>query len=104
MSPNLTVHSKHSVGKRIAANTGLMMGSKITSVVLGLGSIFIATKVLGQNELGIILFLHAYMLFFSEVTAFQSWHICFKASHPFGGRAGHVGRTNEQHVKREQYH
>ena len=73
MSPNLTVHSKHSVGKRIAANTGLMMGSKITSVVLGLGSIFIATKVLGQNELGIILFLHAYMLFFSEVTAFQSW-------------------------------
>ena len=73
MTPNLTVHSKHSFGKRIAANTGLMVGSKVTSVILGLGSIFIATKVLGQAELGTILFLHAYMLFFSEVTAFQSW-------------------------------
>jgi len=73
VAPDLSVHSKHSVGKRIAANTGLMVGSKFMSVVLGLGSIFVATKVLEQNELGIILFLHAYMLFFSEVTAFQSW-------------------------------
>ena len=73
MSPNLTVQSKHSVGKRIAANTGLMMGSKALSVVLGLGSILIATKSLSAAELGIILFLHAYMLFFSDVTAFQSW-------------------------------
>lgn len=73
MSPNLVVHSKHTVGKRIAANTGLMMGSKALAVMLGLGSILIATKSLTVSELGIILFLHAYMLFFSEVTAFQSW-------------------------------
>lgn len=73
MSPDLVVESKHSVGKRIAANTGLMMGSKALAVVLGLGSILIATKSLSAAELGIILFLHAYMLFFSEVTAFQSW-------------------------------
>ena len=73
MSPDLQVDSNKTVGKRIVANTGLMMSSKIMSVVMGLGSIFIATKVLAQNELGIILFLHAYMLFFSEVTAFQSW-------------------------------
>ena len=73
MTPDLNVLSKHTVGKRIAANTGLMMGSKALSVVLGLGSILIATKSLSAAELGIILFLHAYMLFFSEVTAFQSW-------------------------------
>lgn len=73
MTPDLTVNSKHSVGKRIAANTGLMMGSKALAVGLGLGSIMIATKSLTASELGIILFLHAYMLFFSEVTAFQSW-------------------------------
>jgi len=71
--PALSVLSKHSVGKRIAANTGLMMGSKALAVALGLGSILIATKSLSASELGIILFLHAYMLFFSEVTAFQSW-------------------------------
>ena len=73
MTPNLLVNSRHSVGKRIAANTGLMMGSKALASVLGLGSIMIATKSLTAAELGIILFLHAYMLFFSEVTAFQSW-------------------------------
>jgi len=73
VTPNLSVHSKHTVGKRIAANTGLMMGSKALAVVLGLGSMLIATKSLSMAELGIILFLHAYMLFFSEVTAFQSW-------------------------------
>ena len=73
MTPNLSVQSRHSVGKRIAANTGLMMGSKSLAVVLGLGSILIATRHLSAAELGVILFLHAYMLFFSEVTAFQSW-------------------------------
>ena len=73
MTPDLIVLSKRSVGKRIAANTGLMMGSKALAVILGLGSILIATKSLSASELGIILFLHAYMLFFSEVTAFQSW-------------------------------
>ena len=73
MSPDLNVHSKLTVGKRIAANTGLMMGSKGLAVMMGLGSIFLATKSLTAAELGVILFLHAYMLFFSEVTAFQSW-------------------------------
>jgi O-antigen/teichoic acid export membrane protein/phosphatidylglycerophosphate synthase len=73
MRPNLNVQSKHTVGRRIAANTGLMVVSKSTAVFLGLGSILLATKSLSASELGIILFLHAYMLFFSEVTAFQSW-------------------------------
>jgi len=73
MTPDLSVNSKLSTGKRIAANTGLMVGAKILAVILGLGSISLASKVLSVPELGIILFLHAYMLFFSEVTAFQSW-------------------------------
>jgi O-antigen/teichoic acid export membrane protein len=73
MRPNLNVQSKHTVGRRIAANTGLMVASKSTAVFLGLGSILLATKSLSASELGIILFLHAYMLFFSAVTAFQSW-------------------------------
>jgi len=73
MTPDLTVYSKHSVGKRIAANTGLMMGSKALAAILGLGSLLIAMRSLSPSELGIIVFLHGYMLFFSEVTAFQSW-------------------------------
>ena len=73
MSPDLSVASKHSVGKRIAANTGLMVGSKAMAAVLGLGSLSIAAKVISPAELGTIIFLHAYMLFFSEVATFQSW-------------------------------
>ena len=73
MTPDLSVTSKHSVGKRIVTNTGLMLGSKTMSAILGLGSLSIAAKALSPAELGTIIFLHAYMLFFSEVATFQSW-------------------------------
>ena len=73
MTPDLSVSSKHSVGKRIVTNTGLMLGSKTMSAILGLGSLSIAAKALSPAELGTIIFLHAYMLFFSEVATFQSW-------------------------------
>ena len=71
--PNLTIQSNHSVGKRIAANTGLMLGSKTLSVILGLGSLVIAAKSLSVSALGIVLFLHAYHLFFAELATFQAW-------------------------------
>lgn len=70
---DLRVMSKHSVGKRIAANAGLMVGSKSLAVLLGLGSLAVATKNLSVYEFGSLVFLHAYMLFFSEVATFQSW-------------------------------
>ena len=73
MSVDLTITSKSSVGKRVVANTGLMLGTKILSVFLGLGSLWLATKFLTPAELGVIIFLHAYMLFFSEVTTFNPW-------------------------------
>jgi len=73
MSPDLSIASKHTVGKRIAANTGLMVGSKAMAAILGFGSLSIASKVLMPIELGTIIFLHLYMLFFSEVATFQSW-------------------------------
>ena len=72
-APDLTIFSKHSVGKRIAANTGLMLGSKTLSVILGLGSLIIAAKSLSVVALGVILFLHAYHLFFAELATFQAW-------------------------------
>ncbi len=72
-SPNLTVASTDSVGKRIAANTGLMVGSKVLSVLLGLGSLLIAAKFLSVAALGVILFIHAYHLFFAQLATFQAW-------------------------------
>ena len=73
MTPDLSINSKRTVGKRIAANTGLMVGSKTLAAILGLGSLSIAAKTISPIELGTIVFLHAYMLFFSEVATFQSW-------------------------------
>ena len=73
MKPNLSVTSKYSLGKRIASNTGLMMGAKFLAVFFGFGSMILASKNLTPFDLGIILFLHAYMLFFAQITSFKSW-------------------------------
>ena len=73
MSADLTTHSTQSVGKRIAANTGLMVGAKFLAVVLGIFSFVIASRALTPVEFGTVVFLHAYMLFFSEVITFKSW-------------------------------
>lgn len=73
MQPNLSITSKLSVEKRIASNAGLMMGAKFLAVILGFGSMILASKNLTLFDFGIILFLHAYMVFFSEVATFQVW-------------------------------
>ena len=72
-APDLTINSTKTVGQRVAANTGLMMGSTILGVFFGFGSLTIAAKSLDPLIFGIVLFLHAYMLFFAEVATFQSW-------------------------------
>ncbi len=73
MSPNLDIKERGSVGRRIAANTGLMVTAKAIAALIGLLSLIITTKTLPIADVGVILFLHAYMLFFAEVATFQSW-------------------------------
>ncbi len=73
MTADLSTYSKLSVGKRVAANTGLMVGAKFLSVILGVGTLWITTRALSPAEFGIVIFLHAYMLFFAEVATFQNW-------------------------------
>ena len=73
MSANLSTTSKHSVGERIAANTGLMVGAKFFSVLMGIGTLWIATRALSTENFGNVIFLHGYMLFFAEVATFQNW-------------------------------
>jgi len=72
-TPDLSVLSSRTVGKRIAANTGLMLGSKALAVLLGLGSMYVAITSLSAADLGVIIFLHGYMLFFAQVATFQAW-------------------------------
>lgn len=73
MKPDLSVNFKHGRKGRIAKNGSLMVGSKFFGAALGFASLSLATNFLSKPELGVLFFIHAYMLFFSEVTAFQSW-------------------------------
>ncbi|MEM7729337.1 MAG: lipopolysaccharide biosynthesis protein [Pseudomonadota bacterium] len=61
------------VGRRIASNTGLLLGAKILATLTGLATLLLATQTLSAAEFGTIVFIHAYMLFFAEVATFQSW-------------------------------
>lgn len=94
MTPNLDIIQNHSVGKRVAANTGLLVGAKAVAAIVGLGSLVITTNLLPIQDVGIILFLHAYMLFFAEVATFQSWQAVIR----FG--AGLVDRKDVSGLSR----
>lgn len=73
MNEDLNIKEKGTVGRRVAANTGWMVGAKALAALIGLASLVLTTKSLPIASVGIILFLHAYMLFFAEVATFQSW-------------------------------
>ncbi len=71
--PSLKTRPTSGVGKRIASNTGILLGAKIIATLLGVGTLLIATQSLTAAEFGTLVFLHAYMLFFAEVATFQAW-------------------------------
>lgn len=73
-TPILSIESDKTVGQRMAANTGLLLGAKVLGAVMGICTLIITEHALdNQINFGIIIFLHAYMLFFAEVATFQSW-------------------------------
>lgn len=72
-TPDLSILSTKSVGKRVASNTGLMVGSKGLAALFGLLALLIASKSLSIAALGVILFLHAYHLLFAQLATFQAW-------------------------------
>ncbi|MGB6228945.1 MAG: oligosaccharide flippase family protein, partial [Litorimonas sp.] len=61
------------MSRRIASNTGLLLGAKILATLFGIGTLLIAIRSLSPAEFGTLVFLHAYMLFFAEVATFQAW-------------------------------
>jgi len=73
VNEDLSIAEKGTVGRRVAANTGWMVGAKALAAIIGLGSLVLTTQTLPITSVGVILFLHAYMLFFAEVATFQSW-------------------------------
>jgi len=72
-SPNLSIASTRSVEKRVATNTGLMVGSRALGAIFGLLCILIAGNSISITALGVIFFLHSYHLLFAEMATFQAW-------------------------------
>ena len=82
MNIDLSVNERGTLGRRVVANTSLLVFSKIAAGFIGLASLIITTRILPISEVGIILFLHAYMLLFAEVATFQSWQAVIRFGTP----------------------
>lgn len=66
--------SKFGVRGRMLSNTGLLGGARLIAALMGVATLVITAKALSDNvAFGTLLFIHAYMLFFSEVASFQIW-------------------------------
>ena len=66
--------SRFGVRGRLLSNTGLLGGARLLAALMGVATLVITAKALSNNvAFGTLLFIHAYMLFFSEVASFQIW-------------------------------
>lgn len=71
---DLSIVNKGTVGNRIVSNAGLLFGAKALGAVLGVITLIVTADALdSQVEFGIVIFLHAYMIFFAEMMTFQPW-------------------------------
>lgn len=61
------------VGKRVRKNTGIMLSAKGIAAFMALAGLAFAARGLTTEEFGLLVFLHAFTLFFTEIATFQSW-------------------------------
>ncbi len=66
--------SRFGLRGRMVSNTGLLGGARLIAAVMGVATLVITAKALSDNvAFGTLLFIHAYMLFFSEIASFHIW-------------------------------
>lgn len=71
---DLSLKSNLDLRGRMLSNTGLLGGSRLLAALMGVATLIITARVLSNNvAFGILLFVHAYMLFFAEIVSFQIW-------------------------------
>ena len=71
---DITRRSQFDLRGRMISNTALLGGSKILAALMGVATLIITAKAMNNNAgFGTLLFIHAYMLFFSELTSFKTW-------------------------------
>lgn len=73
-SYNLSIADGRSIKRRILTNSGLLGGSRVAAALMGVATLIITARTLdNQTAFGTVLFIHAYMLFFSEIASLQLW-------------------------------
>ncbi len=66
--------SKFGLRGRMISNSGLLGGARLAAGLMGVLTLIITAKALSDNvAFGTILFIHTYMLFFSEIASFHIW-------------------------------
>lgn len=71
---DLSRRSRFGLRGRMASNAALLGGSKTIAAILGFATLGITAKAMGDAAtFGNLLFIHAYMLFFSELASFKTW-------------------------------
>lgn len=71
---DITRRSQFDLRGRMISNSALLGGSRILATVMGVATLIITAKAMDNNAaFGTLLFIHAYMLFFSELTSFKTW-------------------------------
>lgn len=73
-------------GKRVLKNAMLMTGAKGLGAVFALAGLAFAARGLTTEEFGLLVFVHAYILFFTEVATFESWLVVVR--HAAHGEVG----------------
>ena len=66
---------KDNIGARVRKNMGIMLSAKGVAGVMALGGLAFAARGLTVEEFGILVFMHAVVLFFTRVATFRSWLI-----------------------------
>ncbi|MEM6742731.1 MAG: hypothetical protein AAF676_03205 [Pseudomonadota bacterium] len=61
------------VGRRVRRNAGMMLAAKILGGAAALAGLGFAARGLTTEEFGLLVFMHACVLFFSKVATFDSW-------------------------------
>ncbi len=74
MNHDFSIKSSRDVKGRIVANMSFLGVARIIAAVLGVCTLIITARTLGNTAtFGTLLFIHAYMLFFSKLATFKVW-------------------------------
>ncbi len=72
---------------RVFRNAGVLFSSKGVAAITGLFYLALAGRHLGAAELGMLVLIHSYVLFFRDIASFKSWQVLIKYGAEYLGKS-----------------